>query len=907
MAGSWLDAQWREAMAELNEQLYLEDHTLSLKEGEKAATVPQASLVESVQHWASLYVKYVQIFRALEECFDGMVHPQKRIDLKLILELVATRVLELKQLLVKWNPAHPDLAAPGCEGPMPWLYVNLDDVLVDLKLPPKVLDVPIPRYFREEAADKQASREKLVLALKGMHVADGESGEAALRLGDEGKQATDAPLLDLTMEEAIECLQRCERGRQGMVRGQLMRDLAEEESVDQSLLGALSAHQGGSNGEYNAPDPEIAAANIQRLYRGNKARRKALTERDSELAFIGMRRGSEWDDVEAKHREIAELEELVRMRARRKHEQKDNEEGYSEALIDLHGTVLEEEGPDMREKMMEERRAWFTDELGKGVFPEDLGDFYLAKNPPQEGAEEEGADGKGKGGKDGKGKGVKDAKKDAKGKGKGKGGDGDDEDAERLPPLTGPSLFTATLKDTLERYSGIWLEREESQNLQQKHDLELAKNVVRPNVEEEVRENVDKMLVSQLQNLKTQLEAASGGGKKGKKKKDKGKKGKKGKKDKGKKGKKGKPLPGEKLCSGMQLEEMLALLVQHGIVKEVEPTNVDDLLGEFNFLGSAYQQHSDVRDINGDWVPQDPSASQVRAALTEQIILPLGCSFLRVTAPYAKSVLLYGPGGSGKTLLAKAVAHHTRAIFLHLSPSVLNALPKDLREGKAGPTRLMHMVFAVARSPEFGPGVIHVDQVDKMFAGKKKGAGAGGEASKFKKDLVTYAASLKPEERVVVVGASSEPFNMPDTELKDLRSVFQTYINVPLPDYASRVMLWRVFLKRVFDDMEMDSPPQIDLSALALVSEGYSAGSIKLAIEKTLTVRRKATLRTRPISEKDFITPLSALPSTFHADNARFQAFTANITGLQARRDKVKAMRSGDAAGGDKKGKSKKK
>lgn len=66
----------------------------------------------------------------------------------MVLELVIRRLLELKHELVKWNPPNIDirLPPPAPEGPFPWDYVNLDDILVDLKLSPGILDIAVPRY-----------------------------------------------------------------------------------------------------------------------------------------------------------------------------------------------------------------------------------------------------------------------------------------------------------------------------------------------------------------------------------------------------------------------------------------------------------------------------------------------------------------------------------------------------------------------------------------------------------------------------------------------------------------------------------------------------------------------------------------------------------------------------------------
>jgi hypothetical protein len=51
---------------------------------------------------------------------------------------------------VKWNPPNPDMRKPppALEEPFPWEYVNLDDIIVDLKLRPETLEIRVPRYFK---------------------------------------------------------------------------------------------------------------------------------------------------------------------------------------------------------------------------------------------------------------------------------------------------------------------------------------------------------------------------------------------------------------------------------------------------------------------------------------------------------------------------------------------------------------------------------------------------------------------------------------------------------------------------------------------------------------------------------------------------------------------------------------
>lgn len=73
------------------------------------------------QMLATLYVKYIQIFRALEQAYDQIVHPQKRRVLRHVLDGVMGRVLELKHEMMNLECSE---------------YHYFDDVLADLKLTP---------------------------------------------------------------------------------------------------------------------------------------------------------------------------------------------------------------------------------------------------------------------------------------------------------------------------------------------------------------------------------------------------------------------------------------------------------------------------------------------------------------------------------------------------------------------------------------------------------------------------------------------------------------------------------------------------------------------------------------------------------------------------------------------------
>ena len=354
MANITYDMMWQESMAELNEQVHIEDDTIGLGDAAPAvAPVPTHSIVEAFQHFACLYIKYMQIFKKLEACYDAMLHPQKRSDVKEVLEVVMTRVVELKHLLVKWNPPNPDCTIPEGAGPernFPWEYVNLDDILMDLKLPPEALEVPVPRYFIEDNIRRIKGRELLVRGYMNILLPPPNNNDVPVEVEEDPDDAIDFR----TVEEAVARIQKNERGRQGKERALQHRDVREAEKRRR-----VADAPGQSN-----MDPDLAAANIQRLFRGFHSRAAAAAEREEELVFIGMK--------PPKHRSDALQRDLQKHRERRKAEQVEHQAGYTQALEDLQQEVRDEEGPLMREQMMEDRRNWFTDVMMTGAMPDDL-------------------------------------------------------------------------------------------------------------------------------------------------------------------------------------------------------------------------------------------------------------------------------------------------------------------------------------------------------------------------------------------------------------------------------------------------------------------------------------------------------------------------------------------------------
>ena len=331
-----------------------------------------------------------------------------------------------------------------------------------------------------------------------------------------------------------------------------------------------------------------ASVFIQKRLRGILARKRVEELRQDEMVFLGMARKPKTKE-EIKNDPI---EKSKRTMDERKMKQKNYHEKFDIAKELLKGEIDENEGLDIRDTMLKERRDWIQEYKSTHANkpPEDLTGFYERFNletplsPEEEEAkrlqEEEDAKGKKKKKKDEK-------KKDKKKK---KKGDKDDDESKQIIKFQ-PTEVIQKFDDFYSDYNELWANRDESENYEQRHDVEMAKGEVMPSVEDEYKKDVDACIKIELANMKILA-----GIKTKKKKKKKAKKSKK---------KKGLKLPGFKAIRDIDKRDLLVQLIQNGIVKKLPPQRLTEFIGEFNYL------HSMLDDPIND-TPYDPSMALIR-------------------------------------------------------------------------------------------------------------------------------------------------------------------------------------------------------------------------------------------------------------------------------------------------------
>ncbi|XP_046297546.1 spastin isoform X3 [Marmota monax] len=215
---------------------------------------------------------------------------------------------------------------------------------------------------------------------------------------------------------------------------------------------------------------------------------------------------------------------------------------------------------------------------------------------------------------------------------------------------------------------------------------------------------------------------------------------------------------------------------------------------------------------NGTAVKFDDIAGQelAKQALQEIVILPSLRPelFTGLRAP-ARGLLLFGPPGNGKTMLAKAVAAESNATFFNISAASLTS--KYVGEGE----KLVRALFAVAR--ELQPSIIFIDEVDSLLCERREGEHDASRRLKTEFLIEFDGVQSAGDDRVLVMGATNRPQELDEAVLR--RFIKRVYVS--LPNEETRLLLLKNLL------CKQGSPlTQKELAQLARMTDGYSGSDL---------------------------------------------------------------------------------
>uniref|UniRef100_A0A803PNQ4 AAA+ ATPase domain-containing protein n=1 Tax=Cannabis sativa TaxID=3483 RepID=A0A803PNQ4_CANSA len=203
---------------------------------------------------------------------------------------------------------------------------------------------------------------------------------------------------------------------------------------------------------------------------------------------------------------------------------------------------------------------------------------------------------------------------------------------------------------------------------------------------------------------------------------------------------------------------------------------------------------------------------EIKESLQELVMLPLRRPDLfngGLLKP-CRGILLFGPPGTGKTMMAKAIAKEAGASFINVSMSTITS--KWFGEDEKNVRALFTLAAKVS------PTIIFVDEVDSML-GQRSRAGEHEAMRKIKNEFMTHWDGLltKPGERILVLAATNRPFDLDEAIIRR----FERRILVGLPSMDNREMILKTLLAK--EKIE----ERLNYKELATMTEGYSGSDLK--------------------------------------------------------------------------------
>ena len=273
-------------------------------------------------------------------------------------------------------------------------------------------------------------------------------------------------------------------------------------------------------------------------------------------------------------------------------------------------------------------------------------------------------------------------------------------------------------------------------------------------------------------------------------------------------------------------------------LKEIEPSAMREVFIEVPRVTWA--------DVGG--------LEEVKRQLHEALELPMEDpeSFTRMGIRPPKGVLLFGAPGTGKTLLARAVATESKANFISIKG------PEIMSKWVGESEKAIRMIFKKAK--QVSPSIVFLDEIDSI-APKRGSHFDSGATERVVNQLLTSMDGLEDMENVFVIAATNRPDIVDPALLRPGR--FDKLLLIPIPDEQTRLKILQVHTK----EMPLE---KVDLAVLGKRLDGYVGADIEnLCREAALAALRKNRAASK-VTTEHFEEALASVKPSTDADTEKY-------------------------------------
>ncbi len=229
---------------------------------------------------------------------------------------------------------------------------------------------------------------------------------------------------------------------------------------------------------------------------------------------------------------------------------------------------------------------------------------------------------------------------------------------------------------------------------------------------------------------------------------------------------------------------------------------------------------------------------EAKQELKEAVEWPLKTPeiFKRLGIKPPKGILIYGPPGCGKTLLARGVATESEANFITVKgPEVFS---KWVGESE----KAIREVFRKARMA--APAIIFFDEIDSLSPRRGAGFSDSGVTERVISQLLTEMDGLITLEDIVVIAATNRPDMVDPAVLRPGR--FDRLIYVPEPDEKGRLRIFQIYTKG------MPMAKDVNLAQLATLTRNYSGADIEALCRESAMRALRKDINTKEVTMRDY-------------------------------------------------------